>query len=50
MTHDQLYEYALQQINKLMSDTSVSQEQTAESLVSLKEEIDELLDSLEIEE
>lgn len=49
MTHEQLYEYALAQIEKLMSDTSVSQEQTAESLVSLKEEIDLMLETLDVE-
>ena len=46
MNNEELYKNALSAINKLFSDTSVSKEETIDSLESLREEIDVLLGSL----
>ena len=48
MDHEELYKLAVQAIDNLFSDTSVSQEKTAESLKALKEHIDMSLESLEV--
>ena len=40
------YEAALEAINKVFSDQSVSQQETRKSLQSLRDEIDVMLDSL----
>lgn len=45
--NEQLYEQASKAIEKLFSDTSVSQEQARENLESLIGEIEIMLDSME---
>lgn len=47
MLNDELYEMALQSINNLFSDTSVSKETAKYNLESLIEEIKTMLESLE---
>lgn len=50
MGHDELYEAAQKAITELFSDKSVSQAQTRESLQSLIEEIETMLDTLREDE
>lgn len=45
--HDTLYKQAKEALNKLFSDTSVSQSETKRSLTALRDEIDIYLDCLE---
>lgn len=47
MNNKDLYEKALQAIKSLFNDTSVSQEEAAQNLESLKWEIDIMLESLD---
>lgn len=47
MEHDKLYEAAQKAVTDLFSDQSVSQAQTRESLQSLVEEIETMLDTLQ---
>ena len=46
MSNEELYKEALEAINKLFSDRSVSQEKAVENLEGLRDEIDILLDAL----
>lgn len=47
MTHDELVKAAKKAINRVFSDTSVSREETINSLKDLSEEIDVLIDAAE---
>ena len=47
MTNEELYNLASESIQKLFEDLNVPIEQCIENLLSLKEEIDTLIDSLE---
>jgi hypothetical protein len=47
MNNEELYKNALDAINKLFSDRSVSKEKAIENLEGLKEEIDTLIETLE---
>jgi hypothetical protein len=46
MSNEQLYKNALEAINKLFADTSISKEAAIENLEGLKDEIDVMIDSL----
>ena len=46
-THDQLYEAALSAISRLHGDTTVSQEQTVQSLLGVREELTIFIQSVE---
>lgn len=49
-TYEDLYDAALEGINALFANTSVSPRQTAEGLSDLKKEIDTLIDTLPVDE
>jgi len=49
MDNEQLYKKALEAIKELFSDTSVNQEETVRQLEALKDEIDIMIESLEVE-
>lgn len=46
--HEDLYQEAKEAIDRLFSDTSVDQEQTAESLKSLIHEIQDIISTLDV--
>lgn len=48
--HDALYKDAIDAINHLFFDQSVSVEETKNSLETLKEELDVLIDTIDIKE
>lgn len=50
MSNEQLYQDALDAVNKLFSDKSVSQSKARENLKSLRDEIDLLIDTLKDDE
>ena len=49
MSNEDLYQMAVQAINELFSDTSVSKETAIGNLRSLRDEIDTLIESLEVD-
>jgi len=48
MSNEELYKAALDAINKLFSDRSVSKEKAVENLECLRDEIDTLIESLQM--
>lgn len=50
MSHDDLYEAANKALNNVYGDTSVRRSTTKETLETLKNEIDDLLNTLDDEE
>lgn len=47
MSHDQLYQRAKEAIDAIFSDTSISQQETINSLETLREEIGIMINSIQ---